>query len=118
MANNEQVEKLDFNALVVQCAGPDRKEQESFLAVVVMKSLIERLGRDSYLPDKNVLRVLGVREEDVSAAIRVLDGVYAWVSKSLLGDPCCDLLYIRSYAIKYMRAELERRQKIQREAGI
>lgn len=118
MANNEQIEEMDFNTLLLRCAGPDGKEQEGFLVRVVMKSLIELLGRGSHLPDENVLRALGVCEEEVTFAIRVLDSVYAWVSKSLIGDPCCDLQYIRSYAIKFMRAELKRRQEIQREAGI
>jgi len=118
MASNEQIEKQDFNALVVRCAGPDKKEQEEYLVSVVMKLLIQRFGRGRKLPDENVLRVLGIREEDTQVAMKVLDGIYAWVSKGLLDDPCCDLPGIRSEAIEYMRSDLERRQAIQREAGI
>ena len=118
MANNEQVEELDFNALVVRCAGPDKKEQEEYLVRVVMKLLIQRYGRDSKLPDANVLRVLGIREEDTRVAMKVLDGIYTWVSKGLLDDPCCDLPSIRSEIVEYMQSDLERRHAIQREVEI
>lgn len=118
MTDVEQVEGMDFNALVVRCAGHDKKEQEEYLVKVVMKLLIQRFGRDEKLPDANVLRVLGISEEDTQVAMKVLDGIYAWVSKGLLGDPCCNLPGIRSEAIKYMRSELERRRAIQREAGV
>ena len=118
MASNDRVAELDFNALVVRCAGPDKKEQEEYLVKVVMKLLIQRYGRDSKLPDANVLRVLGIREEDTRVAMKVLDGIYAWVSKGLIGDPYCDLPGIRSEIVEYMRSDLERRQAIQREVGI
>ena len=118
MASNEQVEEQDFNALVVRCAGRDKKEQEEYLVRVVMKLLIQHFGRGKKLPDENVLRAIGICEEDTRVAMKVLDSIYEYVIKALLGDPCCDLLGIRSEAIKYMRSELERRQTIQREAGI
>ena len=47
MMGNGQADKLDFNALVARCAGPDGNEQESYLARVVMKVLIEHFGRDT-----------------------------------------------------------------------
>ena len=118
MASNEQVEEQDFNALVVRCAGRDKKEQEEYLVRVVMKLLIQHFGRGKKLPDENVLRAIGICEEDTQVAMKVLDGIYAWVSKGLLGDHCCDLSGIRSEAIEYMRSELERREAIQREAGV
>ncbi len=118
MASNDRDEELGFNALVVRCAGPDKEEQEEYLVKVVMKLLIQRLGRGKKLPDENVLRAIGICEEDTRVAMKVLDGIYAWVSKGLLGDPCCDLPGIRSEIVEYMRSDLERRQAIQREAGI
>ena len=118
MANNEQVEEQDFNALVVRCAGPDKKEQEEYLVRVVMKLLIQRFGRGSKLPDGNVFRVLEICKEDTQVAMKVLDCIYTCVVKALLEDPRRDLLGISSEAIEYMRSELERRQAIQREAGI
>ena len=118
MASNDRDEELDLNALVARCAGPDKKEQGEYLVKVIMKLLIQHFGRGKKLPDENVLRVLGICEEDTRVAMKVLDGIYAWVSKSLLGDSCCDLPNIHSEAIEYMRSDLERRQAIQREAGI
>lgn len=118
MANNEQVEKQDFNALVVRCAGPDKKEQEEYLVKVVIKLLIQHLGRGKKLPDENVLRAIGICEEDTRVATKVLDSIYEFVVKALLEDPRRDLLGISPEIIEYMRSELERRQAIQREAGI
>lgn len=118
MASNDRVAELDFNALVVRCAGPDKEGQEEYLDRVVMKLLIQRFGRGKKLPDENVLRAIGICEEDTRVAMKVLDGIYAWVSKGLLGDPCCDCLGIRSEIVEYMRSDLERRQAIQREVGI
>ena len=118
MASNDRVAELDFNALVVRCAGPDKEEQKAYLVKVVMKLLIQHFGRGKKLPDENVLRAIGICEEDTRVAMKVLDGIYAWVSKGLLGDPCCDRLGIRSEIVEYMRSDLERRQAIQREAGI
>ena len=117
MTNCEQ-DKLDFDVLVARCAGPDRKEQECYLARVIMKLLIERFGRDSHLPDANVLWVLGICEDDVVAAMRVLDGIYTWVSKSLLGDSRCDMSAIREGARDEMLKELIRRQEFQHDPRI
>ena len=50
--------------------------------------------------------------------MKMLDVVYASAAKALLGDPCHDMLGVRSEAIKYMQSELKLRQEIQREAGI
>ena len=41
MASNDRVAELDFNALVVRCAGPDKEDQVAYLARVVMKLLIQ-----------------------------------------------------------------------------
>ena len=118
MANNEQEEKLDFNALVEQCAGPNRKEQESYLARVVMKVMIEKYGKGEVIPDSLGLpKIEEFAKKDVQTAEVILDAIYSCVSKSLLGDSC-HMLYLRSEAIKYMLSELERRQKIQCEAGV
>ena len=118
MASNKQVEELDFNALVVRCAGPDKEEQEAYLVKVVMKLLIQHFGRGKKLPDENVLRAIGICEKDTQVAMKVLDSIYEYVVKALLGDPRCDLLGISPEIIEYMRSELERREAIQREAGI
>ena len=118
MASNEQVEKQDFNALVARCAGPVKEEQEAYLVKVVMKLLIQHFGRGKKLPDENVLRAIGICEEDTRVATKVLDSIYEFVVKALLEDPRRDLLGISPEIIEYMRSELERRQAIQREAGI
>ena len=118
MASNEQVEEQGFNALVVRCAGRDKKEQEEYLVRVVMKLLIQHFGRGKKLPDENVLRAIGICEEDTQVAMKVLDSIYEYVVKALLEDPRRDLLGISPEIIEYMRSELERRQAIQREAGI
>ena len=100
MASNDRIAEMDFNALVVRCAGPDKEGQEEYLDRVVMKLLIQRFGRGKKLPDENVLRAIGICEEDTRVAMKVLDGIYAWVSKGLLGDPCCDRLGIRSEIVE------------------
>ncbi len=118
MANNEQAEGRDFNVLVEQCAGPDRKEQESYLARVVMKVMIKQYGEGKVFPDSlDLPKIEDFAKKDVQAAWVMLDAIYSCVSKSLLGDSC-HMLDIRSEVIKYMLSELERRQEIQREAGI
>ena len=50
--------------------------------------------------------------------MKVLDSIYEYVVKAQLEDPRRDLLGISPEIIEYMRSELERRQAIQREAGI
>ena len=118
MVNTEQVEKEDFNALVVQCAGPDRKEQEGYIARVIMKVMNEQYGEGKVFPDSlDLPKIEDFAKKDVQAAWVMLDAIYSCVSKSLLGDSC-HMLDIRSEVIKYMLSELERRQEIKREAGI
>ena len=118
MVSNDRYEELGFNALVVRCAGPDKEEQEEYLVKVVMKLLIQRLGRGKKLPDENVLRAIGICEEDTRVAMKVLDSIYEYVVKALFEDPRRDLLGISPEIIEYVRSELERRQAIQREASI
>lgn len=108
----------DFNTLVEDCAGPDRKEQVSYLSRVVMKVMIDRFDRDLQLPDANVLRVCGIEIEEVVKAMKVLDALYSGLSKSLLDDADKDPCGIRLEAQKYMRKDLNEREKIQKEAGI
>lgn len=124
MENDEQNEV--FKALVERCAGPVRKEQESYLARVIMKSLIKRYGRDGKLPDANVFRALGRSEEDLTRVVarepfvvgKVLDEIYSWLAKSLLDNQLYDLHTLRREAVEYMQENLKRRQAIQREAGL
>ena len=125
MTNNERKGSLDFNALVTRCAGPDRKEQETYLVRLVAKLLIGYFGRDPSLPDANVLRAMTAKgivndvvEKDVFAAIKVLDTFYGMIARAFLDYPDFDTCDIRSEAIKYMQSDLKRRHDIQREAGI
>ena len=119
MANNEENEQQALKVLVARCVWADRKKQEVYLVRVIMKSLIERYGRGPYFPDSNVLQMhKSLTKEDVDLAMKMLDVVYASAAKALLDDPCHDMLGVRSEAINYMQSELERRKKIQREAGI
>ena len=115
---NEQDEKLDFNALVEQCAGTDSGIQESCLAKVVMKAMINRYGKGKVIPDSLGLpKIEDFARKDVKTSCGILDAIYSCVAKSFYGDSC-HMLDIRSEAIKYMQAELEVRQKIKRDANI
>lgn len=119
MATNEENVKQDLNALVTQCVGADRTKQEVYLVRVIMKLLIERYGRGPYFSDSNVIQVHKLlTSEDFDLAMKMLDVVYASAAKELLDVPCRDMLGVRSEVIKYMWADLERRQGIKCEAGI
>ena len=114
MASNKQVEELDFNALVVRCAGPDKEEQEAYLVKVVMKLLIQHFGRGKKLPDENVLRAIGICEKDTQVAMKVLDSIYEYVVKALLGDHRSDLLGISPEIIEYMRSDCRQKEEYRR----
>ena len=118
MTSSERDEKLDFNALVERCAGSDRKEQGRFLVKVVMKVMIEQYGKGERIPDSLGLpEIEEFAKKDANTACMILTAIYSFVAESLLNDSCY-MLDIRSWVIAYMQSELERRQKIQREAGI
>ncbi len=125
MANNEQVENLDFNELVARRGGSDRNEQESYLARVVMQLMIDYFGRGTRLPDENLLHALiaqgavdKICEKDVFAAMEVLDAFYRMVARTLLDDSSFDPQGIRSKAMEFMQIREQSDRKIQREAGI
>ena len=125
MTNNRQDEKMAFNALVTRRGGSDRKDQEDYLARVIMQLMIDHFGRGTRLPDANILHALiakgavdKVCEKDVFAAMEVLDAFYRMVACALLDDPCFDPQGIRSKAIEFMQIREERDREIQRTAGI
>ena len=126
MANNERDEELDFNALVTLRAGSKtRKEQEEYLAKVVMQLMINYFGRGRRLPDANLLHALIAKgavgkicEKNVFAAMEVLDAFYRMIACALLDDPGFDPQGIRSKAMEYMQIREERDREIQRKAGI
>lgn len=125
MTNHELDEKMDFATLITKCAGPDRKDQETYLVRLVAKLLIGYFGRDPSLPDANVLRAMVAKgivnevvEKDIFAAIKVLDTFYGMIARAFLNDPDFDPSGIRSDAIKFMQEELRERRAIQQEANI
>lgn len=110
MANNEQVENLDFNELVTRCAGSARKDQEHYLANVVMHLMMKPVEQDARLPDSNVLHAFiangavgKICEKDVSVAMKVLDAFYCMVARAFLDDPDYNPDNIRSKAMEFMR---------------
>ena len=117
MANNEQVEKLDFNALITRYAGSgDRKVQERYLVWAVMQLMIKYFGRDTRLPDANVLKVLIAKgiidklcEKDVISAMKVLDMFYDKIACAFLDYPDFDPVGLRSEVMDFMRKEICRR---------
>ena len=118
MASDEQNEKQDLNVLVAQCAGPDRKEQERFLVRAIMKVLIEQYGKGEKIPDSLGLpEIEEFAKHDAYTTCMILTVIYSFVAESLLNDSL-HMLDIRSWVIKYMQSELERRQKIQHKAGV
>ena len=53
MASNDRIAEMDFNALVVRCAGPDKEEQVAYLATIDGVAL----GSDAFFPfDDNIER--------------------------------------------------------------
>ena len=125
MTNHELEDKMDFATLITKCAGPDRKDQETYLVRLVAKLLIGYFGRDPSLPDANVLRAMSAKgivnevvEKDVFAAIKVLDTFYCMIARAFLDYPDFDPSGIRSDAIKFMLEELRKKRAIQRDANI
>ena len=125
MASNEQVEELDFNALVTLRGGSNRNEQEGYLARVVMQLMIDCFGRGTSLPDENLLHALIAKgavaeicEKDVFAAMEVLDAFYRMIARALLDDPSFNPQGIRSKVMEFMQIRGQRDWEIQREAGI
>lgn len=113
MANNEQVENLDFHALVVRCAGPDRKRQKEYLVRVVMQLMIKHFGRDMSLPDAKVLNALIAKgvvdklcEKDVISAMKVLDMFYGKIACAFLDDPEFNPAGLRSDTMEFMRNKM------------
>ena len=113
MENNKYRE---FKVLVERCAGPDRKEQEKYLARVVVKLMKMNHGREADFSE-----VLQTPEKadakKASAAIMSSRDANSFVAKMLLNDIAYDFMGIRSKATDFMQSDLERRQKIQRAAG-
>lgn len=116
MTSHEQDDKRDFNDLVARCAGPDRKEQERYLAKVIMQVMISDYGRDAKLPDANALQAFmekGVAEEilrrDVSTAMKVLDAFYDMIARAFLNGLDFDQLGLRSKAMAFMQKSLDSR---------
>ena len=110
-----------FNAIVEECAGAGRNAQEDYLMRVVMKVMTQRYGesRPPELRDANVLRKHGIGDiKNVLDAIKVLDAYYLAVAKSLLDDDDHDLDDIRVAVKDWLVGELNRKRKIQEEAGI
>lgn len=109
----------DFHSLLVACAGQSRQEQKTYLMRLIMKFMIERFKQDQKLPDANVRRQIGfVNIKDTEEAIKILDACYFLMATALLDGSDVDLTDIRLRASAYMRADLERRQTIQKEAGL
>ena len=120
MANNEQVEKLDFNTLVALRAGSKvRKVQEEYLANVVMHLMMKPVDHDARLPDSNILHTFIAKgsvdkicEKDVSVAMKVLDAFYCMVACAFLNDPDYNPDNIRSKAMEFMRTHKQGEKKV------
>ena len=107
----------EFNALVAECAGTDKKdEQVSYLAKVIMKAMKDRYRKGDKIPDSlGIPAIEEFAEKDAYTACKILDALYSFVSESLLDG---SIMNIRADAIRIMQEELNRRQKIQQEANI
>ena len=121
MANNEQVEKFGFNALVALRAGSEiRKVQEEYLARLLDMLMAKHFGRDIQPLETDVIQA--IREkcsvDEGYAAVKEPKGIVFYVAKKLLDDPSFDLLEMRSKAIEFMRAQKHAEDEIQRTAGI
>ena len=119
MANNEQVENQDFNELVKRRAGSARKDQEHYLANVVMHLMMKPIEQDARLPDSNVLHAFIAKgsvgkicEKDVSVAMKVLDAFYYMVARAFLDDPDYNPDNIRSKAMEFMRTHKQGDKKV------
>ena len=110
MENSE--ESKGFNVLVALCAGPDRRDQESYLARVIRKSIRER--RDRNISDGELLNELGVSKDNFDVVMKVFDAIYARAACLLLESPSRDLLHVRLEAIKKMLSTLAWRHETRR----
>ena len=115
MTNYEQDNNLDFNALVARRAGPDRKDQEKYLANVTMHLMMKPFARDARLPDSNVIHTLIAKgsidkfcEKHVLAAINMLDTFYDTIACAVLDDPDFNPDDIRSKVMKFMKTHNQR----------
>ena len=115
---------MNFSKLAAECAGQDPDKQQEFLSNVLLKIMIDRLGRGSNLPDANAIPVLvnahepsiaQLIKENSSLAMEILDAFYKCISKNLIGNPSFDILNLRSDAKKYMEEVIAKRQEIERE---
>lgn len=122
MANNEQVENLDFNALVTLRAGSKvRKVQEEYLVRTLMAVVAERTKNRDGLSDHEVLKALGIdKTDDVYATIKMAGSsiIYAAVAKMLLDDPSQGLDTVRVEVAKRIHEAINRDKEIRQEANI
>lgn len=101
----------EFNALVAECAGSDKEdEQVAYLVKVIMRAMKHRYSVGERIPDSlGIPELEEIAKKDASTACKILDGVYSFVSKSLLDG---SIVYIRADAISIMQEELMSRQEI------
>ena len=123
MANDEQVENLDFNVLVARCAGSeDRNVQEEYLAKVVMELMIEYFGEGTRFSDEKVIQVIKKEGEvDAKVSWQIKDRIfplYIAVAKALLDDMNYDLFDMRINAIKFLRQKEPRTFKVDRKERV
>ena len=123
MANNEQIENLDFNKLVTLRAGSKvRKVREEYLAKVVKGLMIKRFGKGGQFPDEKILQVIKtVCEDDTRASWEIKDGLfplYVAVAKAFLDDAEYDLFDMRLEAIEFLRQEEPRNFNFDRKISV
>ena len=87
MVSNE-VEKVDFNALVARCAGSeDRKSQEEYLTRVIDKLMTKHFGRDIHPFESDVVQAIKEKcsADEGHAALKEPKGiVFMWRKRSLM----------------------------------
>ena len=116
MESNEQV---DIRGLITKCVcSADEKVQMKYLSQVVMHVMVESVwGKRGRLPDSEILKRLGIPEENLNVAMEILDGFYTLIAGWFFYNSTSSVFpVIRSKAIMYMQNELERRRIIQQEA--
>ncbi len=106
-----------LGALVAKCACSNKKvEQVSYLAKVIMKAMKDRYRKGEKIPDSlGIPAIEAFADKDAYTAYGILDGIYSFVSESLLDG---SILNIRADVISIMQEELKRRQQIKQEANI
>ena len=125
MMEEKQINAMSFHELVKVCGGTRRDEQIDYLVKIVMQMMIEYFGRDTRLPDANVLHALiqkgvvnEICEKDVVTAMKVLDRFYEMIASALIDDPNFDPSNVRSKVMELMRKKMYDRITIQQEASI